>query len=262
MLPFDEETSRQIEATYTTADVVEQRRIVIDLVAPTAGQTILDIGSGPGFLACELAEAVGPTGGVHGIDPSEAMLALARSRERSRDAAPVEFSTGSAERLPFLESTFDLVTATQVYEYVPDIDRALVEARRVLRPGGRLLVLDTDWDSIVWHSSDSERMRRVLAAWDQHLADPYLPRRLTAALESARFAVTDRSVIPLFNAGYDENAYSVGLIRSIASYVPGHRGVTGHDAAAWVDDLTSLGRDYFFSLSRYLFLATKTSLLG
>ena len=56
---------------------------------------------------------------------------------------------------------------------------ALAEAWRVLRPGGRLLVLDTDWDSIVWRSGDHDRMRRVLAAWDRHLADPYLPRRLT-----------------------------------------------------------------------------------
>ncbi|HEY7048752.1 MAG TPA: methyltransferase domain-containing protein [Jatrophihabitantaceae bacterium] len=259
MLPFDEETSRRVESTYTTADMIAQRRVVIDLVAPTAGQAILDIGSGPGFLACELAEAVGATGRVHGVDPSDAMLALARARECGPDAAPIEYSTGSADRLPFPDSTFDLVTATQVYEYVPDIDRALVEAARVLRPGGRLLVLDTDWDSIVWHSSDPERMRRVLAAWDEHLADPYVPRRLTAALESAGFAVTDRSTIPLFNAGYDENAFSAGLIRAIAGYVAGHRGVTDHDVTAWVDDLTALGHDYFFSLNRYVFLAAKPS---
>jgi arsenite methyltransferase len=257
MLPFDEETSRQVESTYITPDMIEQRRVVIALVAPAAGETILDIGSGPGFLTGELAEAVGPTGRVHGIDPSEAMLALARSRERGPDAAPIEYGTGSADPLPFPDSTFDIVTSTQVYEYVPDIDRALVEAHRVLRPGGRLLVLDTDWDSIVWHSSDPERMRRVLAAWDEHLADPYLPRRLTAALESAGFAVTDRSTLPLFNAGYDADAFSGGLMRSVAGYVPGHRGVTAQDVSEWVDDLTSLGNDYFFSLNRYLFLATK-----
>ena len=55
----------------------------------------------------------------------------------------------------------------------------------MLRPGGRLLVLDTDWDSIVWHSSDRERMERVLAAWNEHLADPYLPRRLPGLLRAA-----------------------------------------------------------------------------
>ena len=62
----------------------------------------------------------------------------------------------------------------------------------MLRPGGRLLVLDTDWDSIVWHSSDRERMERVLAAWNEHLADPYLPRRLPGLLRAAGLEPTDQ----------------------------------------------------------------------
>jgi ubiquinone/menaquinone biosynthesis C-methylase UbiE len=98
-----------------------------------------------------MAGEVGTDGRVHGIDPSESMLASARRRD-----APVEFGTGDALALPFPDEHFDVAVCTQVYEYVEDIAAALVEARRVLRPGGRLLVLDTDWDSIVWHSSDPQ----------------------------------------------------------------------------------------------------------
>ena len=256
MLQFDEATSRQIEASYTTRDVVEQRRVLLEALAPSAGDAVLDIGTGPGLLACELAEAVAPTGRVHGIDPSEAMLALARSRA-SVPAGRLEFSAGVANVLPFPDASFDIVTSTQVYEYLTDLAGALAEAHRVLRPGGRLLVLDTDWDSIVWHSSDPERMRRVLSAWDEHLTDPHLPRRLTALLESAGFSVGHRSTIPLFNAGFAENSYSQQLIQFVSRYVPGHRGVTEDDARAWADDLTTLGRDYFFSVNRYLFIATR-----
>jgi len=257
MLEFDDTVSRRIEAAYTTPDVVEQRRAIIEMLDLRAGADVLDIGSGPGFLADEMAAAVGPDGSVHGIDPSENMLRLAAGRLPRAGAALVEFGPGDANVLPFADGSFDTVTSTQVYEYVADLPGALAEAYRVLRPGGRLLVLDTDWDSIVWHSSNPVRMHRVLEVWDEHLADPHLPQRLTGLLEAAGFAVTDRRTIPLFNAGYDRNTYSAGLIGFVVGFVPGRGGLTDDDAKTWADDLATLGRDYFFSLNRYVFIAVK-----
>jgi arsenite methyltransferase len=256
-MPFDEATSRRVEASYATPDVIEQRRVVRAALGLKPGEDVLDIGSGPGFLAGEMAEAVGPGGSVRGIDTSDAMLSLARQRQRASGSAPVEFGPGQATELPFADGAFDAVTSTQVYEYVDDMPAALAEVSRVLRPGGRLLVLDTDWDSIVWRSSDADRMRAVLAAWDEHLADPHLPRRLTGLLTDVGFSVTLRSTIPLFNAGYDPHTYSAGLIGFITAFVPGRKGVTPAETTAWAEDLIGLGADYFFSLNRYLFLAVK-----
>jgi hypothetical protein len=100
-------------------------------------------------------------------------------------------------------------------------------------------------------------MQRILAAWDEHLADPYLPRRLTRLLENARFALSQRSVIPLLNVGYDPDTLSAGMIGFITVFVPGRNGVTESEATAWAEDLVSLGADYFFSLNRYVFVAVK-----
>jgi arsenite methyltransferase len=149
MLEFDEENARRLEAVYTTPDIVEQRRVIRAALSLQPGERVLDIGSGPGFLAAEMAAEVGPAGRVHGVDPSESMLAGARRRD-----VPVEYGIGDALALPFPDEHVDVAVCTQVYEYVEDIAAALAEARRVLRTGGRLLVLDTDWDSIVWHSGD------------------------------------------------------------------------------------------------------------
>ena len=240
MLHFDEETARQVERVYLTPDVVEQRRLTREALAVQAGERVLDIGSGPGLLAAELAEEGGR---VLGVDPSESMLAMARRRA----IEGAELEAGDALSLPVEDASFDAAVSTQVLEYVEDVAGAVREAHRALRPGGRLLVLDTDWDSIVWHTADLERMRRVLAAWDGHLADPYLPRRLPGLLRDAGFTLTQTAVLPILNHPYDPSTYSAGLIPVIAGFV---------DDAAWADELRGLGDDYFFSINRYLFVAT------
>ena len=257
MLQFDEETSGQVEESYLTPDVLEQRRVVVEMLAPRPGEDVLDIGSGPGLLACDLAAAVGEAGSVTGVDPSESMLALSARREAAEGSAPVSFVEGGALELPFEDGSFDIAASTQVYEYIEEIEAALDEAHRVLRPGGRLLVLDTDWDSVVWHSSDADRMRRMLRVWDEHLADPGLPRRLTGLLKAAGFEVDRPSVLPILNAGFEPRTYSGGLIGFVSGFVAGREDISEEEVAAWAADLTSLGEDYFFSINRYLFLARK-----
>jgi SAM-dependent methyltransferase len=126
MLDFDEENARRVEAVYTTPDVIEQRRVTRAALSLQPGERVLDIGSGPGFLAAEMAAEVGPDGHVHGIDPSESMLARARRRD-----APVEYGIGDALALPFPDEHFDVAVCTQVYEYVENVAAVLAEARRV-----------------------------------------------------------------------------------------------------------------------------------
>jgi SAM-dependent methyltransferase len=245
MLEFDAQTSARTEANYRTPEMVAQRRATREMLALRPGEAVLDVGVGPGFLAAEMAEEVGPRGRVCGVDVSDAMLALAARRD-----APVELARGDALSLPFADATFDALVSTQVYEYVADMPAALAEARRVLRPGGRLLILDTDWDSIVWHSRDRDRMQRVLERWNAHLADPYLPRRLPKLLRDAGLDLEQVSIFPILNRGADPHVFSRGIAPLIAEFV---------GDPEWLADVESLGDDAFFSLNRYLFTGRKGS---
>ena len=258
-MPFDEDLTRRLVDMYTTAEVVAQRDATLEILNPQLGERVLDVGSGPGFLAAGIAGRVGQSGAVSGIDPSESMIAYASGLASAPGSAPMTFALGEATALGFPDQSFDAVVSTQVFEYVPDIGTALAEVHRVLVPGGRVLILDTDWDSVVWHTSDRDRHARVMSAWQEHLADPWLPRTLTGRLESAGLTVQSRDVLVLFNPAFGPGTFSAGVMQLIANFVPGRRGVTDEEAAAWLADLQELGAraEYFFSINRYLFLARR-----
>src|SRR3954466_3710861 len=255
MLQFDENGVRHIQRLYSTPDVVQQRAEVLALLAAQPGERVLDVGSGPGYLVASLADAVGSGGAVHGLDRSEPMNALARHLLEGRPWVTID--DGDVLELPYPDGAFDAAVSTQVYEYVADVARALSQLRRVLRPGGRALVLDTDWDSVVWHAADRERHRRIMAAWDEHLVDPHLPGALPGHLRRAGFRVTERHLIPLFNPRLEQNTFSALNMEMIARFVTGRQGLTEEDVDAWTADLRERGAedDYLFSVNRYCFLA-------
>ncbi len=116
----------------------------------------------------------------------------------------VEVARVSDTALQFEDCTFDAAVATQVYEFVEGLPRALAELHRVLRAGGRALILDTDWDSIVWHSSDDGRMRRVLDGWRGRTANPHLPRTLAPCLKEAGFQLTGFEVFTILDLTGEE----------------------------------------------------------
>ncbi len=252
-LTFDATAAKAVEAIYMTPDVVAQRARVIELLAPTPGERILDVGVGPGLLALDVARLVGASGRLVGLDLAPAMVAAAAARLEGLSQA--ELRAGDAAHLNLPDETFDAAVSTQVYEYVADMPRALAELHRVLRPGGRAVILDTDWRSLVWHSSDPARMDRMLACWDDHLADPHLPAKLGCLLRRAGFEVRGTEIVPMFSPRWQPVSYAGGMIRSIRNFVRANGEKHGLDvaeqAAWWSDQEALIAADaFFFSVNR------------
>jgi ubiquinone/menaquinone biosynthesis C-methylase UbiE len=257
---FDDTASRKLEAVYQTPDVIAQRHRTLTALELREGEHVLDIGAGPGLLVADMAAVVGPTGHVTGLEINGSMLAVARRRRASSAIGDrITLVKADAEALPFPDASFDVATSTQVYEYVADVDQALAELHRVLRPGGRALILDTDWASIVWNTTDRARMDRVVAAWIDRFADPHLPRSLSRRLRDAGFHIRQRQTLVLLNPEYDPDTYSVTNASIMADFVIGRHDLTSDEVQAWQQDLAQLGAEgrYFFSLNRYLFLVDK-----
>jgi ubiquinone/menaquinone biosynthesis C-methylase UbiE len=106
------------------------------------GHRVLDVGSGTGYFSRLLADAVGPSGSVVGIDAAPEMVAYATRQARSRPNC--RFEVGSAESLPFADASFDVVVTSFVIHHLPqDMQLSAVrEMRRVLQQGGRLLIAE------------------------------------------------------------------------------------------------------------------------
>jgi arsenite methyltransferase len=127
-----------LDPARSTPDVAEQQARTRAVVAPRSGERGLDIGCGFGLLAGELARDVGPTGRITGVDAVANMIAACEERARHLAVTGrTESRRADPEALPFAPGTLDVVTAAQVYEYTPDVERRPFAAERRPDPGGQ-----------------------------------------------------------------------------------------------------------------------------
>jgi SAM-dependent methyltransferase len=136
---------------------------LVDHLRP--GQSLLDVGCGPGTITCDLAGLMAP-GRVVGVDTSEEVLVEARAVARQAGATTAEFQVATVLGLPFADNTFDVVHAHQVLQHVGDPVAALIEMRRVCRPGGIVAARDGDYPGFRYYPDDPE-LDRAIAAYGE-----------------------------------------------------------------------------------------------
>jgi arsenite methyltransferase len=250
-LEFNEELAAQMEIVYSRRDILRRRALVHEALGAMPGDRVLDAGCGPGFYVAETLERVGPEGSVVGVDASEPMLALAAKRCEGHDN--VGFEKGDVTALPVESEAFDRALSVQVLEYVEDIPAALAELLRVLRPGGRVLIWDVDWATVSWHSEDPGRMQRFLAAWDEHLSDPSLPRTLSARMRIAGFEDVEMQGHVFATDDVSEESYAGALVPMMAGFVGTDE---AQEWAAEQRQLTERGESYFACI-QFCFTGTR-----
>ena len=108
---------------------------------PSAGTQLIELGCGPGFYSCRLAERFSDVS-VTGVDRSESQLRWARERARALGLGNCRFRRINALDLSYVDAEFDIVLASRLFTILPEQDRAVAEMYRVLKPGGRCFIAE------------------------------------------------------------------------------------------------------------------------
>lgn len=211
---------RFLDAANAIPGVVEWKPAILEALRLEPGMKALDLGCGVGTDAFDLAERVGPKGHVTGVDFSESLVAEAVRRGAIR-RLPVTFEVGDAQRLSFPDDAFDAVRTERMLMHVPGAGKALSEMARVLRRGGRMAVLDFDWETQFCDSPYKETTRKIALSFCDNMKNGWIGRRLPRMFREAgikdvavwfRTILMDYDFLQLLLGGHVVRAVSAGML--------------------------------------------------
>lgn len=178
-------------ASMESMRAVKQR--ITDLLDLRPGDRVLDAGCGTGDDTRAMAALVRPTGHVTGLDLDKATLREARRRSVGADL-PVTFTQGDVQQLGFADATFTRCRSERMLQHVPDQHAAVRELTRVLCSGGRMVLYDADWETLIIDADDWQSTRALMQAHCARHRHGWIGRMLPGLMQEA--GLRDIRVVP------------------------------------------------------------------
>ena len=195
---------------------------------------MVEVGCGSGALCRLLAPDLLPGGELLGVDVAPDMIAAARAAAGQQ--AHMRFEVGAGETLPVEDATYDAAFGARLLLHVADPLPVVAEMARVVKPGGRVVLMDWDFETVVVTHPDRELTRRLLH-WrcDHHSGDNWSGRRLLGYALAA--GLRDVTVIPVTTVARDEAAALTGSMFRAAEVARNGGAITPAEHDAWVGEL-------------------------
>ncbi|QIS01181.1 methyltransferase domain-containing protein [Nocardia brasiliensis] len=226
-----------------------------DALALRPGEHAVDIGSGTGSEVLAFAEVVGAEGAAVGVEPDPSLLAAAE-RRAAQTGSPAKFHSGDAYGLPFGADSFDAALCERVFQHLTAPARAANEIARVLRPGGRVVVVDSDWGTAIVHPGERSVVREVIDTLISATTNPFSGRRLPGQLTKAGLVIEDIGSHALVQ---DRTVGAGSLVNRISAMAVARGVITDEQRDRLLDDLAegAASGDIHLSVTMFAVLAHK-----
>ncbi len=232
-----------------TASERRARERWISLLMPRPGERILDLGAGLGDMSLPIAQHVRPDGRVHALDLSAGLLEYARRRAREQGLHDfVAADVGDARALPYGDGRFDAAFCRWLLLHLPESQPVIAEMRRVVRPGGRIVCVEADWETLAVHPGDPDVTRQIAHANVQRQLDGRVGRKLVPLMRVAGLQdLSATSIVAL-----DVTGDWIPFLRSRLA-VAADAGVPEDALTTWWQDVEAAAENgqYVFSFTQY-----------
>ncbi len=240
----------------------EDKRLSYAAMRLQPGQQALDVGCGPATDTLTLAGLVGESGAVVGVDYDPEMVAEANRRaEQAGVASRVQHLVADAASLPFEAARFDASRCERLFQHLPDPAAALAEMIRVTRPGGWVVVLETDYATLSIDSDEREIERRLALATAERVRSGYAARQLYRRFKQQHLADVSVEVRPQQFSSYA--VARIGWLDTVEPLALARHLVTQEELDRWHQELErSEQAGLFFASLNHLLVAGRKQHFG
>lgn len=246
----------KLEKRSQAPDQQKVNSALLGVLTPLPGQRLLEAGCGTGVLCRLIAPAVAPGGSITGVDISPEFIRIAQNSAAQTGLADmIQWCGGMAETLPFPDASFDGALAARLLLHVPEPKVTLKELARVVRPGGKLVAMDWDYDTVAVDHTNRELTRRLLH-WrcDHDGGNNWSGRQLWRQMLAA--GISNLKVVPVVSiARQEQDSLTISLFRAAQVARDGGE-ITPSEHDAWVGELKSaLATGCFFASIVYFIVS-------
>ena len=247
-MKFDSDIGKLARLMAESIAGTSRRNAILSEMRIKPGDTIIDVGCGAGHLLPHLAKAVGGSGTIYGLDPTTDQMEQAK--RRCKAFHNISFIEENADKSHLQDKSCDSATSTQALEYIPNVDAALDEITRIIKPGGAFVNISILWDHFKFFGANKKLNDKIHEAFRAHCSHQMLPMELPGKLAHRGFSmIRDKSLAYLITKR-DENSparYTEAVMANFALT----QGMTEAEVSDWKSQLEAAEQQGRFGFTSF-----------